>query len=77
MVFCLVNDDCSSWYDRIGDSLMSVGVTRNEHLYGEGSTCKVSQSNPTLECEANGNNMLWWMNLFTLLSCMHISAFED
>ena len=60
-VFCLgenqgmiVNDDCSLWYNRVGDFLMSVWERRKD---GErGSVCKVSQNDPTLECEANGNN---------------------
>ena len=50
MVFCLgekqgmiVNNECSSWYNRVGD-------------FDERSACKVSQSDPTLECEAIGNN---------------------
>ena len=42
-VFCLgekqgmlINDDCSSWYNRVGDFLMSVGDRRKEILYGNG-----------------------------------------
>ena len=34
---------------------MSVWERRMEILYGEGSACKVSQNDPTLKCEANGN----------------------
>ena len=62
-IFCLgekqgmiVNDDCNSWYNRVGDSLMLVWEKRKELLYGEGSACKVSQNDPTLECEASGSN---------------------
>ena len=63
MVFCLgekqgmiVNDDCSSWYNRVGEFLISVWERRKEILYGEGSACKVSRNDPTLECKANGND---------------------
>ena len=50
------NDDRSPWYNRVGDFLMSVWERRKEILYSELSAYKVSQSNPTLECKANGNN---------------------
>ena len=43
-VFCLgekqgmlVNDECSSWYNKVGDSLMSVHNRRKEILSGSGS----------------------------------------
>ena len=62
-VFCLeekqgmiVNDDCSLWYNRIDDFLMSAWERRKEILYDEGSAYKISQNDPTYECEANGNN---------------------
>ena len=62
-VYCLgekqgmiVNDDCSSCYNRVGDCLMSIWERRKEILYGKGLACKFSQNDPTLECEANGNN---------------------
>ena len=62
-VFCLgekqgmiVNDDCSLWNSRVSDFLMLVWERREEISYGEGSAYKVLQSNPTVECEANGNN---------------------
>ena len=51
-----MNDDCSWWYNGVGDFLMSVGERRKEILYGKGLACKVSPNNPTLECEANDNN---------------------
>ena len=51
-----VNDDCRLWYNRIGD-FFDVGMgERKEILYGEGLACKVPQSDPTLQCEATGNN---------------------
>ena len=61
-VFCLgekqgmlVNDECRSWYNKVGDFLMSVWDRRKESLYGNGSsTGKVSQYNPTPECVVNG-----------------------
>ena len=52
----IVNDDCSSWYNRVGDLLILVWERRKEVLYGEALACKASQSSPALECEANGNN---------------------
>ena len=60
-VFCLgekqgmlVNDECSSWYNKVGDVLMSVWDSRKEILYGNGSIGEVSQNNPTPECVVNG-----------------------
>ena len=45
----VVNDNCSSWYNKIGDFLLSVWDRRKEILYGDGSTCMVSPINPTPE----------------------------
>ena len=52
-VFCLgkkrgmlVNDECSSWYSRVGDCLMSVWDRRKEILYDSGSLGEVRQSTP-------------------------------
>ena len=60
-VFCLgekqdmlINDEDSSWYNEIGDFLMSVWERRKEILYGNGPPIEVSQNNPTPECEVNG-----------------------
>ena len=60
-VFCLgekqgmlVNDECSSWYNKVGDFLMSVWDRRKEILYGNGSIGEVSQNNPTPGCVVNG-----------------------
>ena len=50
----LVNDECSSWYNKVGDFLMSVWDRRKEILYGNGSIGEVSQNNPTPECVVNG-----------------------
>ena len=43
MVFCsgekqdmIVNDHCSSWYNRVGDFMMLGWEKRKEILYGEG-----------------------------------------
>ena len=41
-----MNDECSSWYSRIGDFLMSVWNRRKEILYGSGSVGEVRQSTP-------------------------------
>ena len=60
-VFCLgekqgivVNDECSSWYYRVGEFLQSVWDRRKSILYKEGSDCVDGQVNPTPECEVNG-----------------------
>ena len=60
-VFCLgekqgmlVDDECNSWYNKVGNFLMSVWDRRKEILYGIGSIGEVSQNNPTPECVANG-----------------------
>ena len=60
-VFCLdekqgmlINDECSSWYDSVGDILMSVWDRRKEILCGNGIVGEVNRNNPTLECEVNG-----------------------
>ena len=60
-IFCLgvkqgmvINDECRSWYNRVGDFLMSVWDRRKEILYGNGSVLEVSQTSPTPECEVNG-----------------------
>ena len=54
IVFCLgekqcmlVNDECSSWYNRVGNFLLSASDRRKEVLYGDGSACETSQINPT------------------------------
>ena len=60
-VFCLgeeqgmlINDECSSWYNRVGNFLMSVWERREEILYGNGLVCEVNQNNPTPECGVSG-----------------------
>ena len=52
-VFCLgekqgilVNDERSSWYNKVGDFLMSVWNRRKETLYGNGSIGEVGQTTP-------------------------------
>ena len=49
----LINDECSSWYNRVDDFLVSVWDRRKEIIYGTGSVVEVSQKNPTPECEVN------------------------
>ena len=44
-----VNDDCSLWYNRVDDFLMSVWKRRKEISYGKGLACKLSQNNPKFE----------------------------
>ena len=60
-VFCLsekqgmlLNDECNSWYNKVGDFSMSVWDRRKEILYANGSLGEVSQNNPTPKCEVNG-----------------------
>ena len=59
-VFCytkqgmLIKDECSSWYNRVGDSLISVLDKRKETLYFNGLVVEVNQLKPTPECEVNG-----------------------
>ena len=50
----LINDECSSWYNRVGDFLVSVWDRRKEILYGNGSVGEVSRISPAPECEVNG-----------------------
>ena len=49
----IVNYDRSSWYNRVGNFLISVWERRKFYIVR--FVCKVSQNDPTLECEANGN----------------------
>ena len=44
----LVNDECTcnSWYNKVGDFLMSVWNRRKEILYGNGSIGEVGQTTP-------------------------------
>ena len=49
----LVNDECSSWYSRIGEFLMSAWDRRKEILYGSELAEVVGWANPTPDCEAN------------------------
>ena len=50
----LGNDECSSWYNRVSDSLVSVWDTRKQLLCVNGSACTARQNNPTPECVVNG-----------------------
>ena len=61
-VFCLnetpgmlINDKCSSWYNKVGDFLMLVWNMRKGILSGNcnGQAGGVSQNNFTPECEVN------------------------
>ena len=65
MVFCLgkkqgmvyvVTNDCGSWYTcKSRPVFMLEWERRKEICTMRISACKVSQSDPTLECKANGN----------------------
>ena len=50
----LINDECSSWYNKSRRFLMSVWNRRKEILYDNGLVVEVNRSNPTLECEVDG-----------------------
>ena len=50
----LVNDECASRYNGVGDYLVSVWDRRKEILYGDGSVCEVGQANPSPEREVDG-----------------------
>ena len=50
----LINDECSSRYNRVGNFFMSVWERRKEILYSNGLVVEVNQNNPTPECEVNG-----------------------
>ena len=50
----LVNDECSSWYNRVSSFLIAVWNRRKENLPGTGSVCMTQQSNLTPECVVNG-----------------------
>ena len=42
----LINNECSSLYNKVGEFLMSVWDRRKEILYGNGLEIKVNQNNP-------------------------------
>ena len=51
----LGNDECSSWYNKVGDILVSVWDRRKQFLYVDGSACMARQNNPTPpECVVSG-----------------------
>ena len=61
----LANNECSSYYGRVGDFLMSVWNQIKEIFHGGGSACVVGQTNPTPECAAYGTECSgdWvWLN---------------
>ena len=64
-VFCLgekqgliVSDECSNWYNEVGSFMMSIWEVRKEILCGNGFPSGIVQTNPALECEANGSNAM-------------------
>ena len=50
----LINDECGSWYNSVGDFLWSIWDRRKEILYGNGTACETGRDNPTRECVVNG-----------------------
>ena len=51
----LVNNECSSWYNRVGDFLVSIWEIRKQLLYTNESACMARQNNATpLKCMLNG-----------------------
>ena len=53
----LLNDECSSWYNRISDFVVSLGK-EEEISYGDESACEVRWTNFTTECKAYGTNAM-------------------
>ena len=49
----LVKDECSSWYNIVGDSFIISLGRRKEILYSSASVCMAQQNNPTPECVVN------------------------
>ena len=49
-----VNDECSSWYNRKNEILVSIWDRRKQFLYIDVSACTARQNNPTPECVVNG-----------------------
>ena len=50
----LVDDECSSWYNRVDNFLVSFWDGRKQFLYMDGSACMARRNNPTPECMVNG-----------------------
>ena len=50
----LVNNECSSWYNKVGDLIILVWDWKKEILYSSGSIGEVDQHNLTPECDVNG-----------------------
>ena len=49
-----INDECSSWYNRVSSFLVPVWNRRKENLPGNGSACMAQQNNLAPECVVNG-----------------------
>ena len=62
----LVNDECSHWYNSVGDFLLSVLDRKKETSYGNGQVCEVSQINPTRECYGGAMSALWGLSMSDL-----------
>ena len=45
----LINDECSSWHNRVGNFLVSIWDRRKQLLYTDRSACMTQQINPTLQ----------------------------
>ena len=51
----LVKDECSPWYNRVGDFLVSIWDRRKQLLYTDGSAYMIRQIKLTPpECMVNG-----------------------
>ena len=48
----LINDEHSSWYNRVGYFLMLVWDRRKEILFGNGSVVEVNQTTPHLSARS-------------------------
>ena len=65
----LINNECSSWYNRVGNFFVSVWDRRKPLLYVDRSACMTWQNNSTPECVINGtecyDSWVWVIYLFT------------
>ena len=77
----LVNNECSSWYNRVGNFLVSIWDTRKQLLYTDRLACMTQQNNPTppgrvvngTECY---DGWVWAIYSFIDVCCIHILLIE-
>ena len=79
----LVNNERSSWYNRVGNFLVLILDRRKQLLYTNGSAFMTQQNNPTPpECMVNGtecfDGWLWVRAIYYLFICLssHLNRFN-